>query len=62
MEKEQFVSIPKDLLRDFVEDSATLRALEAGGVDNWGGYGDCEFPTDEEIDAIVATFSAGGES
>ena len=42
MEKEEFVSIPKDLLRDFVEDSATLRALEAGGVDNWDGYEECD--------------------
>lgn len=58
MKKTEFVSISKDWFRGLVEDSVTLRALEAGGVDNWGGYEHCDFPTDEEIDAIVAEYSS----
>lgn len=61
MKKEEFVSISKDWFRLLVEDAATLHALAAGGVDNWGGYEHCDFPTDEEIDAIVAEFLSGDE-
>lgn len=39
-EKNTFVKISIVELKDLLEDSAKLAALESGGVDNWSWYGD----------------------
>lgn len=37
-EKEEMVTITKKLYNQLTRDARILRALEAGGVDNWEGY------------------------
>jgi len=48
---EETVTIAKSEYERLVKDSEFLGALEACGVDNWGGYSDAWDLMDEEEDA-----------
>lgn len=43
------VQINKAMLARLVRRSLELQAMEAAGVDNWQGYCDVEWPTDEQV-------------
>ena len=40
MNEDDYISIPKEVYEQLVEDSALLWALRNKGVDNWEGYED----------------------
>jgi hypothetical protein len=44
----KFYKVPEARLRELVATEADLVSLEAHGVDNWSGYGDVEWSSEEE--------------
>ena len=52
------IIVPKRLFTQYLKDAETLDALESGGVDNWGYYGEsihdyCEDRNAVDIDDLV---------
>jgi hypothetical protein len=47
------VTIPINVYRSLIRDSWDLESLRSMGVDNWSGYDEVEWPSDEEIEAEV---------
>lgn len=43
-------------LYNLLEQSLTLNALEAGGVDNWEWYDETDFPTEDEVYQLLQTY------
>lgn len=38
-EKQEMITIPVSVFKNYIEESCVLSALESGGVDNWDYYG-----------------------
>ena len=53
----KYYKVPEDEMRELVYDSMKLAALENGGIDNWGYYGDSidafEEANGEDLESIV---------
>lgn len=57
MDEHVFLKVPIERLTALIRAELVLQVLEGMGVDSWDGFGECEFPSDHEIDAEVEHFT-----